>query len=104
MKRLLLPLLLLGLVVPRGARADVLSFDHDGLQVDAGSMGAFTWSYPAMLKDGGAAYKILTVTGNGNSATVTYEGGGQPLGRHWSGRRGYLYLLAGSRRREESAV
>ena len=58
-----------------GARADQLSFNNDGLNIEGGSMGAFNLGYPTLEKEGDQSYKIVQKTPSGSSATVTYEGG-----------------------------
>lgn len=62
------------------AQAQNLKFDHDGIEVDAGSIGKFTMEYPSIL-DGSQkpAGKLVDRTIKGNAVTLNYDGGVQMI-------------------------
>jgi hypothetical protein len=70
--KLLAPLAATFLCLTSTARADVLSFEDNGIHVDGGSMGTFTLEYPTL-----DAEKVVGKTVTGNTAEVTYDKGGK---------------------------
>ena len=58
------------------SRAELLSFDDNGIHIDGGSMGTFDLEYPALEKEGGKGdYKIIEKNPSGATTTVKYDGG-----------------------------
>ncbi|HSI63325.1 MAG TPA: beta-galactosidase, partial [Candidatus Saccharimonadia bacterium] len=70
---------LLGVFAAAGhARAANLSFVHDGLEVDAGSLGKFVLEYPAFSDaQQKPVHKLVERKAAGKSATIKYEDGAQ---------------------------
>lgn len=65
----------LGYLSPVCLAAD-LSFTNDGLQIDAGSMGVFTLTYPALVgEDGQTVHPAIEKSAEADRARVRYEGG-----------------------------
>lgn len=52
-----------------------MGFANEGLRIDAGSMGAFTLSYPKLHGDGGEVHPLIEKAADGATAAVKYEGG-----------------------------
>jgi len=71
----LLACLNLGAPAVSPGEAAELRFTNEGLQIDAGSMGTFTLSYPKLHGDGGEAHALIEKTAEGARAAVKYEGG-----------------------------
>ena len=59
------------------AQADLLALTSDGVRIDAGRVGNFTLSYPALLKESGeSAAKIIQLSpGNNGTETIQYDNG-----------------------------
>ena len=64
-------------MLQRAAALD-LKLGHDGIEIEAGSIGRFTLEYPA-LQDGSqkVLHKLIEKTVTGKSAALRYEGGGR---------------------------
>ncbi len=55
-----------------------LALKQDGIAIEAGSLGTFTLSYPALIDDAQKTlHKLLEKSVAGNTAVVKYEGGAQ---------------------------
>jgi hypothetical protein len=78
MKRLLQLILLCLIATPLAGAAEI-RFNHEGIQVDAGSIGKFTIEFPSLLAGDGqkAAHKLQEKNTAENTATLKYDGDGQ---------------------------
>src|SRR5690242_19496288 len=75
--RFLLPLLFaLSLFSSTAAHAGSMTLTADGIEIEAGSLGKFTFTYPLLLNEQQSpAHKLLGKDVAGQSAALTYEGG-----------------------------
>lgn len=78
MKRLLLPLLSLACLPACPLSAAELRTTPEGIEIQAGSLGSFTLTYPEFIgKDGAPVHKAFDTRATGQAATLRYEGGAE---------------------------